>query len=121
LNEQYSDVRRYARFELFEYVVIESEELIEATRAVVVDIGLGGLQLRSRQSMPLGHVCVLRVGQDTGKSLILRGEVRYSTPIPDSDLWAIGFRFIPSSHEERVAIAEYVHSVFQRQGDRLVQ
>jgi len=40
--------------------------------------------------------------------------------MPDSDLHATGIKFMPESHSDRMAIAEYVHEVFQRQCDGLM-
>lgn len=93
----------------------------EPCRTVVIDIGLGGLQVRSKETLPIGEVCQVHIGREGRKPpLELPGEIRHSSPIEKSDLIATGIRFMPSTHEQRVAVAEYVHSVFQRQGDSLV-
>jgi c-di-GMP-binding flagellar brake protein YcgR len=117
MSEQKTDTRRYARFEMFEYALVYVPSLTEPVRTVVVDIGLGGLQLRSRGALPAGEICVVHVGSSDGRSFELRGEVRYSTPMPDTDIHSTGIRFLPDSHEDRVEIAEYVHAVFQRQSE----
>ena len=92
----------------------------EATRAVVVDIGLGGLQLRSRSALQRGEKCKIQIGRAEGQPLILAGEVCHTGFVDGSDLIASGIRFCPDNHEERLAIAEYVHGVFQRQCDKLL-
>jgi len=92
----------------------------EPVTAVIVDIGLGGLQLRSKSSFPLGSHCRIQIGTIQGESLILAGEVRHSGALDNSELVATGIRFCPDTHEERLAIAEYVHGVFQRQCDKLL-
>lgn len=113
------DKRRYARFEVLECAMIQGGEAAEPMSTVVVDIGLGGVQLRSREVLPVGSECRLLIGSHHGKTIELRGEVRYSRPMRDSDLVASGFRFMPATHEERLAVAEYVHGVFTRQADQL--
>lgn len=111
------DNRRYARFEMLEYALVYFEGRSEPIRAVVVDIGLGGLQLRTRSILPVGETCYIQVARSNGTTMDLRGEVRHSNPLPDSDICASGFRFVPTTHEERIAIASYVHDVFLRQGE----
>lgn len=92
----------------------------EPYRAVVVDIGLGGLQVRSKEHLPVGDICKVCVGRDGRKPLELPGEVRYSKPVENTELIASGIRFLPDTHEQRVAVAEFVHGVFQMQGESLV-
>lgn len=116
-----ADARRYARFEIIECAMIYHADRGDPYRAVVVDIGLGGLQVRSKDALPVGQICEIHIGREGRKPpLELPGEIRYSNPVEKSDLIATGIRFMPSNHEQRVAVAEYVHSIFQRQGDSLV-
>lgn len=112
-NQIYTDVRRFARFQLLEYAMVHLEDGSEPFRAMVVDIGLGGAQLRSKEQMPVGEICNIELGQEDGPTLTLRGEVRFSSKIPHSELHATGFKFMPETHEERAAVAAYVHAVFQ--------
>jgi hypothetical protein len=114
------DIRKFARFEVIECAMIYDDTRSEPYRAVVVDIGLGGLQLRSKEVLPVGDICQVHVGREGKKPLELPAEVRYSAQIENSDLIASGVRFMPQTHEQRVAVAEYVHSVFQQQGESLV-
>lgn len=104
---------------MLDYSLVYSGE-IEPIKGVIVDIGLGGLQLRCRATLPLGTFCKIHIGRIHGGPLILAGEVRHSGPVEGSELIAIGIRFCPETHEERLAIAEYVHGVFQRQCDKLL-
>jgi c-di-GMP-binding flagellar brake protein YcgR len=120
MSETNRDVRRYARFEMLEYALVFFQNEEEAVRAVIVDIGLGGLQIRTRNLLPIGESCIIQVAVDDGDPLELRGEVRHSTQVADSEIYASGFRFVPETHEERMAIANYVHAVFLRQGERAV-
>lgn len=117
--EQKSDVRRYERFELLDYAMVHPAKGGEPFRSVVVDIGLGGVQLRSKEQLPTGEQCVLHIGQSDKPPLVLAGEVRYSKPDAENGLYSSGFKFLPVNHEERAAIAAYVHSVFMRQGEAM--
>ena len=113
------DKRRYLRYEMLDYALAFAPG-IDAIKAVIVDIGLGGLQLRSKGELPVGAECKIHIGRQEGAPLILAGEIRHSKSIDGSELVATGVRFCPSNHEERLAIAEYVHGVFQRQCDKLL-
>jgi hypothetical protein len=113
------DKRRYIRYEVLDYALAYVPAAPEAIHVVIVDIGLGGLQVRSRETLPIGAKCKIHVGSTDTPPLVLAGEVRHSMRVPKSDLIASGIRFLPKTHEERLVIAEYVHAVFQRQCDLL--
>ncbi len=111
---QHNDFRFYARFEYVECAMVYESELSEPFRAMLVDIGLGGVQLRSKEHLPVEQPLFLSIGQDGKAPLRVNGKVRYSH-LDEDGMYVSGFKFAPESHEERVGIAEYVHSVFQRQ------
>ncbi|MBS1717198.1 MAG: PilZ domain-containing protein [Armatimonadetes bacterium] len=120
MNSHYGiDQRRYIRYELLDYALVHVKGAANPIRAIIVDIGLGGLQLRSRDPIPVGQIVEIRMGNVENEPVAIRGEVRHSQQVPASDLVASGIRFVPSNHEERRAVAEYVHQVFQRQADLL--
>jgi hypothetical protein len=114
-----SDKRRFLRYEMLDYALVYAEGM-EATKAVVVDIGLGGLQLRSKVYLPLAAHVKIHIGRIHGDPLVLAGEVRHTGIVEGSELVGTGIRFCPDTHEDRLAIAEYVHGVFQRQCDKLL-
>ncbi len=114
------DKRRYLRYEILDYAVVSVRGKGDNVNTVIADISLGGVQLRSKVLLPVGAICKIRVGTSSGDVLDLRAEVRYSTPIESSDLFTSGMRFIPETHGDRLAIAEYVHAIFQRQCDSLL-
>lgn len=114
-----SDLRLYARFEHVECAMVYEKGNSEPFRAMLVDIGLGGVQLRSKEPLPVSVPLEMSLGQDGKQPLIARGHVRYSHNETDDDLYVSGFKFTPETHEERTAIAEYVHGVFQRQWQSL--
>lgn len=112
------DRRRYLRYEILDYGRVRGEGF--EANAVVVDIGLGGMQVRSRTSLPVGTVCFIDVGRGDEECLRLRAEIRYCSRVGSTDLFATGMKFLPETHGERMAIAEFVHQVFQRQCDMMV-
>lgn len=114
------DLRRYARFEVLDYAKVDGGTKSEPISAVVVDVGLGGIQIRCRETIKAGTKVNLVIGSESGDSISLSAEVVSCRAIEDSDLNGVGCRFLPNNHEERIVIAEYVHTVFQRQGEKLV-
>ena len=110
-----NDLRLYARFEYVECAMVYDSDDSEPYRAMLVDIGLGGVQLRSKELLPVERPMKLKIGQDGKAPLTISGHVRYCHPGEDDGMYVSGFKFAPNSHEERVAIAEYVHGVLQRQ------
>src|SRR5690349_16916002 len=111
------DQRRHVRYELVDFALLESTSADEPVRCVVVDVSLGGIQVRSKIPLPVGDVCTMHVAQLGAKPLKVRGEVRHIEAIKGSELISIGLRFVPETHEDRVAIMEYVHGVFLRRAD----
>lgn len=111
---QMSDSRRYERFPCAHMVTIrprtkksESDEV----RALVVDVSLGGLKMRTKAPLDTSTPYVLTMaGAET--PIDFNGEVVHLAPAEDDGENAVGFVFRPESHEERVAIANFVHKVF---------
>ncbi|MCG9895301.1 MAG: PilZ domain-containing protein [Fimbriimonadaceae bacterium] len=113
------DRRGASRFELLEYAIVRSNHVDEA-RSVVVDVSLGGLQLRSRHSFEAGTEVVVLIGRLGQDPIRIRGEVRYSVPLEGSDLTGTGVKVLPSSTRDRVAWADFVHANFRRTKDLLI-
>jgi hypothetical protein len=114
------DKRRYLRYEILDYAVVRPDGRSEDVNTVIADISLGGVQLRSRVPFEPGAICTIRVGWHNGDPMGLRAEVRHCRRLPDSELFTTGMKFVPENHEDRVAIAEYVHQTFERQCDNLM-
>ena len=114
---QGQDQRRHVRYELVDFALLEAPGLAEPIRCVVVDVSLGGIQVRSKAALPIGDLCVLHIAQLGRKAIKVRGEVRHTERIPGSELVSSGFRFLPETHEDRIAIMEYVHAVFLRRSE----
>jgi hypothetical protein len=120
LNLAYStDKRRYIRYELLDYAVMSIDGQSESFNIVITDIGLGGIQIRTKHDLPSGTKCLVHVGSSDGGSIDLRGEIRHATTVPNSDIQSAGVRFVPENHAERMSVAEFVHQIFQRQAEEL--
>ena len=113
------DKRRYLRYEILDFARVTADRPEDGFSTVIVDIGLGGLQLRTKSLLPIGTCVQIEVAREDQNPISLIGEVRHTAEIGGSDLFAMGVRFAPRTHEERMAIADYVHRVFQRQCDLL--
>jgi hypothetical protein len=113
------DQRQHARFELLEYALVREPGRSEPVRSVVIDVSLGGLQVRSRYQFPVGETVTLNIGRLSSDPIVIQAEVRYSIPIEDSDLYATGFRCLPSTTGQKMEWVDYVHHVFQSQGEHL--
>ena len=109
------DQRRYLRYEVLHFATVYAQAA-EPFHCVVIDIGLGGLQYRTRDPLAIGSVVEVSIGRsDEVPPLVVRAEVRHCQTIPESDLYAVGLRFVPGEQTERMAIASHVHDVFRRQ------
>jgi hypothetical protein len=118
-NDPGQDLRQHARFELLEYALVREPGKNDPVRSVVIDVSLGGLQVRSRYQFPVGDTVTLNIGRLSSDPIVIQAEVRYSVPIEDSDLFATGFRCLPSSAGQKMEWVDYVHQVFQAQGEQL--
>lgn len=116
---QSNDKRRHLRYQVLDFAAAHIDGQDEPMTAIVVDIGLGGLQLRSKTPLPEGKRAVLTVGRIDGDPFVIRGEIVHTVHIEETNLFGCGVRFIPDTHTERLAIAELVHTVFQRQCETL--
>ena len=109
------DQRRYLRYEVLHFATVYAPAS-DPFYCVVIDIGLGGLQYRTRDPLASGTIVEVSVGRsDDTPPLVVRAEVRHCETIPQSDLYAVGLRFVPGDQAERMAIASHVHDVFRRQ------
>ena len=109
------DLRRYLRYEVLHFATVYADGF-EPFSCVVIDIGLGGLQYRTRQPLSIGTLVHVSVGRsDEVPPLMVRAEVRHCFGVSDSDLYAVGLRFVPTDQKERMSIASHVHDVFRRQ------
>jgi len=113
------DTRQHARFELLEYAIIVDRKTQESIRSVIIDVSLGGLQVRSRHLFHAGTDCILNIGRADSDPLVVEAEARYCVQIDGTDLYATGFRCMPTE-AQRVQWVDYVHAIFLSQGEYLV-
>lgn len=106
------DRRSGSRFQLLEYALINTTEGAPQARSVVVDVSLGGLQVRSRNRFQPGSRVTLSIGQLNASPLEMVGEVRYSEPIPETDLFSTGIRILAHEASARIKWGDYVHQIF---------
>ena len=116
-----SDKRQHARFELLDYALMQGHEETQpdSQRAIIVDVSLGGLQIRSRAKFTHGDIFRLTVGRADQTPVVVAAEARYSIPVEESDLYATGFKVRPENNDQRINWVDYVHTVFQSQGETL--
>ena len=113
------DKRRFPRFKVLECAMFYTAGATEPLRGIIADIGLGGVQLHTKLPLPLEVMCKIVVGRDGKPPLDINGVVVYSHPGGEDQLYISGFKFIPQTKEERLDVANYVHSMFQRQWEEL--
>jgi hypothetical protein len=104
---------------MMEYALL-NQAAEDTVRSVVTDVSLGGLQVRSREPFAPGVRLELSIGRLDAQPLEISGEVRYSTPIPDSDLFSTGVSIVSMTPGDRIRWADYVHAVFQARAEELV-
>ncbi|GEM_PF-1232654 len=117
------DRRQNTRLQIVDYALINLPNFGEGLGipALIVDIGLGGLQTRSRSPLPPDTRVHFTVGRGGRPSLSFHANVRYCNPVPDSDLFALGFKFEALNADERKAIVDFIHDAFHRQGETLLR
>lgn len=110
-----NDQRRYLRYEVLHFATVYADGKLPS-HCVVIDVGLGGLQYRTRDALAIGSVIQVSIGRsDDMPPLLVQAEVRHCQSVTDSDLFAVGVRFLPGDQAQRMAIASHVHDVFRRQ------
>jgi len=113
-----ADLRLYARFEYQNGASLYKDgDENNPIRVTVADIGLGGVQLSSKQALPVAKKLTLQVGK-LNEPIRFNGIIRYCNKCNDGTFLS-GFKFLPESQQERVQIAEFVHEVFHRQWELL--
>ena len=114
-QQRMQETRRYERFPCAQMVTIKAKDDKkdeDEVRALVIDVSLGGLKMRTKASLDPAKTYVLTMASD-GTPMNFHGTIVHLAPNTDSNgETGVGFVFRPESHEERVAIANFVHQVF---------
>lgn len=113
------DTRRYSRFEILEYAMVYHPDGREPLSSVVLNVGIGGMQVLSRKQLQVGDICHVDLPKPDGTRMTIPSEVRFSGPFNGSGLFSTGMRFVPETHEQKADVVDFVHDVFQRQADQL--
>lgn len=116
-RQQHWTRRQHDRLEVFECAVLYRNIEDEPIRAMIVDIGLGGLQIRAKEPLRIGESLLVKIGRDQGTPLVVRGEIRHTQYIVESGLHAAGLKFAPETHDERLMVAKYLNSTIQSRND----
>lgn len=102
------------RYDVLDFAMIFTSDAAEGVRALIVDLGLGGLAVRTNEPVALMEKLRIVIGQTSGTPFEVTGVVRYCEARKDSPLYAVGLQFDPASHEERIRIAKLINYAFQR-------
>jgi hypothetical protein len=109
------NTRRYERFPCAQMVTIRPKSgkgaPADDSRAIVVDVSLGGLKMRTRSKLEPSTPYILTMGGSSAPVEFNGTVVHLENGGPEEETF-VGFVFRPESHEERVAIANFVHGVF---------
>lgn len=88
----------------------------EDSRALVVDVSLGGLKMRTKASLDTSKAYTLTMANGSDP-IDFNGSICHLVPGDEDSEASVGFVFRPETHEERVAIANFVHRVFTQAWD----
>jgi c-di-GMP-binding flagellar brake protein YcgR len=119
-NEKLTDQRRHTRFELLEYAMIYMDGSPKAVRAVIVDVSLGGMQILTRFKVKKGATGCAIIGKGHSNPIRVGVESLHCSQADSEEMFSVGFRFRPANTKERVDIVDYVHEIFQSQGESLI-
>ena len=91
----------------------------ESEPVIIVDLSLGGFQIRSKRTFHNGELCEISISDPDNDPLVVQAEVRYASEIPEVGLYGTGFRFHPATLEQKVALVNYIHTRFRMDVERL--
>lgn len=114
------DKRNSDRLEIFEYAIIEDQDSQTAS-AVIVDLSLGGMQVRTRDQFMTEESVRVQIYRSGLQPIIVKAEVRYCRNVDDDGMHAVGLRFRPEGMAQRIAIVDFVHGVFKLKGESLLR
>lgn len=108
------EARKYIRHEVIDFSLVMPQSSKIPVSALIVDVGLGGLSLRTRELFNAEEQVTIIVGQGNGESVSFHGEVRYCDRRESESTYAVGVQFKPATHAERALIAQFINTAFQR-------
>ncbi len=113
-NNSFTDSRRHLRYDIMDFAMIYGASHPQGVRALVVDLGLGGIAIRSREALEADEKIRIQIGKSGGTPYELNGQVRYCDNGQSNPLYSIGIQFEPANHEEKISIARLINEAFQR-------
>lgn len=111
-DKKLSNKRKDKRLSHLEFIRFYLAEKDAPSSALIVDISLGGAQIRTRASCKEQEPCLLLIKRENKDYIEIPGEVRYCEPIPGSDLFGVGIKFLPVTTAQKKDIVNYVHNLF---------
>ena len=89
-------------------VLVDSKPGTELENIITVDISKSGIGLISSQSLPLNSKIAIELDFDpSGEPVLVFGEVRWVSPIPNSDRYRIGLTFSEVLSGSKTRISKY--------------
>ncbi len=111
--------RRHKRWEIFEYALLQREGEESPEPGILVDLSLGGFQVRTKSLFEAGEKCHVVISWPGHENISIAAEVRYSKPMDEEKMHFIGLRFLPDTVDQRVALVNYIHDRFLADMERL--
>jgi len=108
------DSRKYIRHEVIDFALITCLPSQRASRALVVDVGLGGLSLRTKDSFNADQKVSVLVGQGGEPPIEIHGQIRHVRKQSHADTYSVGIQFQPKNNAERARVASLINVAFQR-------
>lgn len=119
-NQKIVEHRKHSRFSILEYALLQLDKKPISVRTLIVDISMGGAQLRSRTECKVGDKAYLIVGTFKDVPLKIPVTVRYCNTIDTGLLYAVGLKFSPKTKLQKAQVTNFVHNLFVTQGELLL-
>lgn len=113
------DGRRHKRWEIFEYALLVRENDDQPEPSIIVDLSLGGFQIRSKVAYADGEKCLVIITWPGHDSIEIAAEVRHCSYLPQEEMHFVGLRFLPETVDQRVSLVNYIHDRFLADMERL--
>lgn len=111
--------RLYPRFEVMEYACLRGRADGREENCVIVDVSLGGLQARCKQSFPVGSTYFVEIAGAHASPLVIQAEVKYCVPLEGTDLIATGLRVSSNDRHALRQWVDFVRAIFGTQAESL--
>ncbi len=113
--------RKEPRLIHFEFAKFYAVQHSVPLSALIVDVSLGGAQIRTRAKCNEGESCRIQIQKDDHGHIEIPGQISYCLETGGSNLYAVGVKFLPVTMGQKNDIANYVHNIFLEQNTFLAQ